>query len=239
MPTMLPPHLQELSRARDDFRHTPLKDAPKIPLSPRLVRQKFARSIADLTALSPDFLARAILTYPQTTARCYKSLQKIPISNRGHILSPREVLESPHAHTIMDWSINVLKLTPHYVKRWLPMTMCVFAPLDYLKSFVVRYGLTKKGVKSIANSVISAACRNKDPEVVKWVVDEFCLSPEDIFLGHNPFVVSCSGGHLETAKWLRNTFPRDVEQIAFALRCASENGHTHVVEWLENVPPPN
>lgn len=168
---MLPLHLQELSRARDDFRHTPLRDAPKIPLSPRLVRQK----LAGRTKLSPDFLARAILTYPQTTARCYKLLQKIPISSRGHILSPREVLESPHAHTIMDWCINVLKLSPQCVKSELFVRICGFAPLDYLKSFIARYRITKEDVHKMADFVVCAVAQNTNSDVLDWVFETFSL----------------------------------------------------------------
>ena len=85
--------------------------------------------------------------------------------------------------------------------------------LEIVKDLVENHGLVSYADarrKCICGVALEWSCINGNLELVKYLVDTFKLTEDDVRANDNcAFKCSCSNGHLEVVKYLVNTFDFD------------------------------
>lgn len=110
---------------------------------------------------------------------------------------------------------------------------CMYGHLDLAKQLLREEDyVTDKEVVSI----FKATCARGQLNVAKWLFHTFECRVYNKQALEFAFKHACEGGHLKTAQWLTRTWP-DINMMLqknAAVTAATNNGHLHVLKWLEN-----
>lgn len=146
--------------------------------------------------------------------------------------------------------------------RWIyKHKSCNKTRLEALKRLAKIFKLTNKDIRSNNYYILKLSCgydhynrvqiyfmdNNIDSflsdkarmKVVKWLINTFKLTAEDI-IHSNAFGLACRSGHLRLAKWIIETFNLEEADIVrfdhnFAFRISCKYGHIEVAKWLVNI----
>ena len=81
------------------------------------------------------------------------------------------------------------------------------------------------------------ACLTGDLEAAHWILTEKPRMPISKMELEEIFGVVCLKGDLDVAQWLLHVKPKiDIHADQdFAIKSATKNGHTHIIEWLSTI----